>query len=191
MNRVAEAGSRIRDFVNDNDLYTRCFAANHDQWHLLCVAMDTLGDTALALQDFEARGFGSEVAGKYLRLYGTLQAVALQQTAIETLYRIFRNDPPPSRPEPWETIREARHLTVAHPLDKRGELSEGKLRVMLSRPTISAETYTLLVFPEKTNPMRVEKIQLGMLYSLYKEEAIALLAIIEDAQRQKCWLTTG
>ena len=31
-----------------------------DDWNLLCVAMDTLEDTCLALQDYEAAGLGTD-----------------------------------------------------------------------------------------------------------------------------------
>ena len=89
MQKTYKVAREIRDYVNNHNLYSNHFQNLSDQWNILCVAMDTLEDTCLALQNFEKLGVGNCDGERYLRLYGFLQAIFLQQDAIGELYRIF------------------------------------------------------------------------------------------------------
>jgi len=93
MTRIEEVSTQIREHTYpwNSDMRNRYFQSRHDDWNLLCVAMDTLDDTCLALEDYEAEGLGTASGGKYLRLYGMLQAVFLQQDCICTLHKMFRD----------------------------------------------------------------------------------------------------
>jgi hypothetical protein len=98
----------------------RYFQSRRDDWNLLCVAMDTLDDTCLALEDYEAAGLGTESGGQYLRLYGMLQAVFLQQDCICNLHKLFRDTAwTPSIDSRWQEIRDLRNLTIGHPVEMK------------------------------------------------------------------------
>ena len=60
-------------------------------WEFICVAMDVVGDAALALGSFLRFSLDGptryeDVGEKYLRLYGLLSATYVQQEAIIKLY---------------------------------------------------------------------------------------------------------
>ena len=91
MRRIEHASTQTSEhtYLWNSDMRHRYFQPRHDDWNLLCVAMDTLDDTCLALEDYEAAGLGTESREKYLRLYGMLQAVFLQQDCICYLHKMF------------------------------------------------------------------------------------------------------
>ncbi len=59
-------------------------------WGFICTSMDLIGDTTLAIQNFEAYGFGGPTkiinyGEMYIRLYGFLTATYLQENSVLTL----------------------------------------------------------------------------------------------------------
>jgi hypothetical protein len=105
MRRIEHLSTQIREHTYpwNSDMRDRYFQSRRDDWNLLCVAMDTLDDTSLALEDYEAAGLGTESGGKYLRLYGMLQAVFLQQDCIRNLHKLFGDtDWTPSIDSRWQ-----------------------------------------------------------------------------------------
>jgi hypothetical protein len=149
-----------------------------DEWNTLCVAMDTLGDTCLALQDYERRGIGVEEGEKYLRLYGMLQAVVIQQDAIGHLWKIVHGDAlPPSPNSGWGRIRELRVLAVGHPVESRQQR-----RTFISRPTLSHKGFDRITWLGRDNRDEIEQVDIKGLYESYKTEAAGILRRIHDAQ---------
>jgi len=172
--------------VNGRELFDRHFVGHRDEWNRLTVAMDTLGDSAEALEHFEREGFGSALGKRYLLFYGTLQALILQQESIRTLYTIFCGKPlDTATSSGWKRIREIRNLSAGHPLDKRGSKTTGDLRVFVSRPTISEKGFDLIICEEQTSQTRIESVDLESPYHSYKEEALGHLADVEAAQRRR------
>src|ERR1041384_7357077 len=60
-------------------------------WSFICVAMDVVGDAALALRNFlrfslDGPSRYEDVGERYLRLYGALSAAYVQQQAVLKLY---------------------------------------------------------------------------------------------------------
>lgn len=71
---------------------------------------------------FESSGIGQDDGEKYLKLYGLLQAVILQQDSIRELYGIFVGENLISNSNPaLENIRQFRNLTAGHPIEKRSQ----------------------------------------------------------------------
>jgi hypothetical protein len=63
------------------------------EWHVLCAAIDVLEDTQQAIQAFSvnnARKGRRSTGEKYLRTYGVLQALAVQQDAAKDLAMLSR-----------------------------------------------------------------------------------------------------
>ncbi|RJT32637.1 hypothetical protein D3227_26860 [Mesorhizobium waimense] len=142
--------------------------------------MDTLGDASIALLRFENHGLGSEEGEKYLRLYGTLQAIILQQDAIKTIYEVYLEKLPRiDRDSAWKNCRRIRNLATGHPLDAQ----YGKLRVFVSRRTISTEGFDLLTYQAKDSVYVVEHVDLTANYTRYKDEALERIEDIEASQR--------
>jgi len=186
VNNIQSLESKIRDYVNSHNLYkNKYYKDNPDKWNMLCVSMDTLGDTCQALLDFESKGIEGDFGEKYLRLYGFLQAISLQQYAIRYLCESFIQFSPrlkslserlkktPFRQKNWDTIRELRNLTVGHPIEmKRDKIVK---RCIITRVSISSQGFWLVVYNATENKDEFEEINLQELYSGYKGETADIL----------------
>ncbi len=189
MNNIRRLASSIRDYVNTSNLYDKYYKDNPDKWNMLCVSMDTLGDTCEALLNFESEGIEGNFGERYLRLYGVLQAVVLQQDAIrcicESLAQLFPGlqtlceslKPPFRKPktslDKWRDIRALRNLTSGHPIEmKRGKIVK---RCFITRVSISSHGFRLVVYSATENKNEFEDIDLQKLYSGYKRETTAVL----------------
>ena len=184
--RIAESERIIRDFVNDRGLYDRHFAAQQDEWHRLCVSMDALGDTVVALREFEKAGLGANDGEKYLRLYGVLQAVVLQQDAIQSLSEIFLGARlPPADDSGWQHLRELRNLSAGHPIRNTSAARGTIKRVFVSRPSISSKGLTLMVWDQALGTHSFQHVDLQGLYASYNDEACERLRLVSEAQQSR------
>ena len=186
MNNIQSLESKIRDYVNSHNLYkNKYYKDTPDKWNMLCVSMDTLGDTCQALLDFELKGIEGDFGEKYLRLYGFLQAIFIQQDAIrylcksflqfslelKSLYEKLRSSS--SHLKNWDTIRKLRNLTAGHPIEmKRDKIVK---RCFITRVSISSHGFTLLVYNANENKDEFKHIDLQEVYSGYKGEATSIL----------------
>jgi hypothetical protein len=86
-------------------------------WHKLCVSLDAIDVTELAIGAYIKRKKNSAtIAEKYLSLYGVLQALFVQQDAIKNLCSAlavpYRSD------AILDEIRNVRHRSVGHPTSR-------------------------------------------------------------------------
>ena len=184
MRRVNNLAERIRGYVNDAHLFDRQFKSNPDEWNALCVAMDTLDDSCLALECYEARGIGEEYGERYLKLYGLLQAVFLQQDSIRYLYRMFVGaELQTDSCRAWNRIRDLRNLTIGHPVEKRDK--RGVKRCFVSRVQISSSDLQLIIWDSDTQESKFENVDLLSLYEEYKLETLEYLETIIQSQIQR------
>lgn len=181
MRRISTLEQQIRNYVNNANLLERYFESHLDEWYTLCVAMNTLGDTCLSLEYYEASGIGDEYGEKYLKLYGLLQAIFLQQDSIRQIYRIFLgNNLQPDSDSAWIIIRDLRNLTIGHPIEKK--CKTGTKRCFISRVTIRGDGFQLMVWNKDKEQKEFEKVDLKALYEKYKTEAVKHLKNICQAQ---------
>ena len=181
MRRISALEQQIRNYVNNTHLYERHFKSDLDEWNALCVAMDTMGDTCLSLEYYEASGIGNKCGEKYLKLYGLLQAIFLQQDSIRRIYRIFLgSDLQPDSNSAWKRMRELRNLTIGHPIERKHEA--GIKRCFISRITICSDGFQLMVWNKNIEKDEFEDINLKSLYEKYKTEAVEYLKSIHQAK---------
>ena len=178
MKHILTLAAKIRDRVNAARLYATKFRHDPDHWNVLCISMDTLEDTALALGEFESAGLGQTDAQKYLTLYGALQAVFLQQDSIrslcETLVGELTNLGLPLHG--WKEMRELRNLSIAHPIEMK---RHGQTRrCFICRISISPEGFDLLIWDVSRHQTKAQHVELQRVYCEYKKEAIAVLETI-------------
>lgn len=94
--KVAKIETKKQSTETALQFIKRQFKFNREEdWGLLCASMDLVGDTTLAIQNFERFGIEgptkyNDWGEKYLRLYGLLNAVYLQQSAVLNLYKVFQ-----------------------------------------------------------------------------------------------------
>jgi len=118
---------------------------------------------------------------KYLKLYGVLQAVFLQQDSIRKLYEIFLNvDFSPEPSSAWARIRNLRNLSTGHPIKSKGDKY-----CQIARITLGKNGFKILVWDKKERQNVSEDIDLHELLQSYKEEIAFHLETIHKAQIQK------
>jgi hypothetical protein len=82
--RIREAEVKIRDYLTLDTRIRRRYTRNRRSWNIVVAALDALGDSELALAAY-LNGRPSSDGEAYLRLYGVLQAVIVEQDAISHL----------------------------------------------------------------------------------------------------------
>jgi hypothetical protein len=129
----------------------------------------------LALSHYEKVGIGSDIGEKYLRLYGFLEAVYLQQDAIKELYTVFvGNFLEPATTSAWTQLRELRNLTAAHPVEK-GRGKQPRKRTFITQVSLESDGFDFQVWHQETSEVSFERADLAAIYSGYKEEAASVL----------------
>ena len=111
-----------------------------DDWGFLCTSMDLIEDSNLAIENFakfqlEGPTKYNDEGEKYLRLYGFLNAVHIQQNALVTLFALLKV---PGKGELIEKvqklkIRNLRHKLAAHQDSFLNKVSNEKQAFYLSR----------------------------------------------------------
>ena len=178
MKRIRELVDAVRNEIESRSLWP----TDDDQFFALLVAIDTAEDTAEALLNYEQHGLGSGDGEKYLRLYGFLQGVFLQQDAVRWILQYLMPDQKASPSLAWSQLRELRNMTVGHPtaygLDK-----SNLQRVLISRITISDDGFQYQLWDKaKSDPVFFDA-SLCTLYPDYKREAQTLLeSVLESLQ---------
>ena len=185
MRRISALEQKIRDYVNNANLLDRYFDSRpDDEWMALCVSMNTLGDTCQALEYYEDYGIGNDYSEKYLKLYGLLQSIFLQQNSIRQIYQIFLGRKLSPKPDSsWTKIRDHRNLIVGHPIEKehKGETK----RCFISRVTIQNNGFQLMIWNKEKEQKEFENVNLKTLYEKYKTDAVEYLNNICKAQITK------
>jgi hypothetical protein len=156
------------------DLY-RHLGQDSDSITKAQVALDTAEDAMQALSHYEKAGIGSDIGEKYLRLYGFLEAIYLQQDAMAELHRIFVGKlAEPAASSAWSQLRDLRNLTAAHPIEK-GLRNEPRKRTFITQVSLESDGFDFQVWHQETSEISFERADLSALYSAYKEEAAWIL----------------
>lgn len=115
--------SRIRDRIN-NPIKQSRLIEEKENWNRLCSSLDVIEDTQSAIEYYKKTNFPRENGGKYLYIYGLLQAFFIQQDAVSNLHKVLY-DQKISYKRDYKNlydIRELRNDIIGHPTDRnRGE----------------------------------------------------------------------
>jgi hypothetical protein len=171
MKRISKHLDAIRNEIESRSHWP----TDDDQFFSLLAGIDTAEDAAEALLNYEEQGLGSSDGEKYLRLYGFLQGVFLQQDAIK---QVSQHLMPPSVKAPpnsaWSQLRELRNMTVGHPT-AYGRDQSNMQRVSISRITISDDGFQYQAYDKAKSDLSFIDAGLRTLYDDYKREAQTLL----------------
>ena len=121
--KIEEKAIQIRNFFNDSIIKkTNVFLRKKDgDWNQFCAALDTIEDTCIAIQDFQQNQNDLFLKIPYLATYGILQALYIQQDAVNYLkISLFGNN----KKIEWRNaryaelgkIRQVRNETIGHPV---------------------------------------------------------------------------
>jgi len=129
----------IRDFIN-KPIKQFNLLKNHKLWNQLCSSLDVIGDSDLAISAYINSEFGTDDEEKYLRLYGVLQALFLQQDAVTNLCESLGLPNNLTSHPKLKEIRDIRNDSIGHPT-KRGNY---KSYHFISRATITKSGFQLI-----------------------------------------------
>jgi hypothetical protein len=106
------------------------------RWYQIVAALDCIGDGVIALRSYEEHGFGRRQGDKYLRLFGLLQCIFMQQDSIRLLAKeVGSLDLAPAKTDAWARVRELRNRIGGHPAERAGavarrSIEDNHLRVL-------------------------------------------------------------
>lgn len=164
----------IRDLINKTRTKYQLMK-NLQHWNQLCSSMDVIGDTEYAIDAYLNNDYPKEDSEKYLRLYGVLQALYVQQDAVMhlceslELLRIY------SQSNMLKPIRDIRNDSIGHPT-KRGHAESFHF---ISRVTISMSGYQLISYYPKKQGHKAEIRNISVVELIAKQRKCFMLVLKE------------
>jgi hypothetical protein len=86
-------------------------------WFQLWTAVDIIDDTESAIDVYLSSDFPTVTGEKYLRIYGVMQALFLQQDALEAIVKSIQPGKKIPKNDVLKEIRELRNASIGHPTD--------------------------------------------------------------------------
>lgn len=172
MNNVEQRDKKIRDLVN-HPWKQQGLLDDRTKWNKLCASMDVIGDTQLAINYyFTLPNFSAENGG-YLFLYGLLQALFLQQDAINHLSEALLDTTINWRKEypDIHLIRELRNDSIGHPT-KRGNNDSFHF---IARYSVSKTRFNLMSHYSKNSNTKFNDINLLDLRTKQEDSVLQIL----------------
>jgi hypothetical protein len=113
--------------------------------------MDVVDDVDSALAAYLDNEFPEETGEKYLRIYGAMQGLFIQQDALLDLIKAIHPAKGICLNDVLKDIREARNASVGHPtqLKRKGALSAHGI----VQHSMRKDGFSLLSYPEKDGKM--------------------------------------
>jgi hypothetical protein len=144
----------------------------------VAVAMDTAEDAGEAMLAYERTPFERDDFGEgYLRLYGFLQAVFLQQDALAELNEQFLKPKlDTQRMAGWTAIRALRNRITGHPV--RHHRDE---RIFITRISLNQWFLQYQIWNDESQTPVSDEVNLEYLYDEYKKDAARLLRMVLHA----------
>jgi hypothetical protein len=176
MQSIAELERQIRDFIN-KPRKRHALMQDTAAWNLLCSCLDTVGDTELAIRAYEQFGKAPTVGDLYLLVYGVLQALFVQQDAVENLCQalVIHYEPDQLLNE----IRDIRHDSTGHP-SKRGH-GKGWAYNSIIQSSLTKEGFNLMTtYPDNRRPL-FRRISIE---SLIKNQRDGIQKVLTDVLRK-------
>ncbi|TAK96033.1 hypothetical protein EPO05_02660, partial [Patescibacteria group bacterium] len=130
--KIESVATQIRNIFNNSTIKkTRVHSRKHyGDWNQFCAALDTIEDTCLAIDNFQKGTNDLFIKNPYLAIYGLLQALFIQQDAVNYLkVSLFGGKGIDWRDKKYIElfkIRQIRNETIGHPVrtNKKGKESK-------------------------------------------------------------------
>ncbi len=182
MATMRELSRWIRDYGHNPRHLTRLMS-NRFIWHQLWTAMDIIDDVESALTAYVENEFPSDLGEKYLRVYGAMQGLFIQQDALLDLIKAIHPARAIRLNDVLKDIREARNASVGHPtnLNRKGVLSAHGI----VQNSMRKDGFDLLSYPEKDGKM-FQYVPVLELIEKQRAEAVRILSeVVEDLREQE------
>src|SRR5260370_29519590 len=182
MATMRELSRWIRDYGHNPRHLTRLMS-NRFIWHQLWTAMDIIDDVESALTAYVENEFPSDLGEKYLRVYGAMQGLFIQQDALLDLIKAIHPARAIRLNDVLKDIREVRNASVGHPtnLNRKGVLSAHGI----VQNSMRKDGFDLLSYPEKDGKM-FQHVPVLELIEKQRAEAVRILSeVVEDLREQE------
>lgn len=177
MTSIDELETKLRDLINEPRRHANLRSDSH-RFSKLCSALDVIGDTAAALDAYSETSQTKPPIGEaYLRTYGALQALIVQQDALQHVAESLAIDF--SMPADLRQIREIRNDSVGHP-SRRGK-EPGRAFNHISRPTLSHKGFDLVTLRPGDPP---QHRTVDLLSLIEKQRVLAAAALRSFVQEE-------
>lgn len=139
MSQAADREAEIRDLLTNEPRHSAALT-NRANWYKIVTCLDTIGDAEKALDAFLCIEDRAGCGEWYLAIYGVMQALFLEQVAVEDLAEAlgFAYNPD----EALRDIRELRNDSIGHPT-RRGP-PPGKSFSAIARDSVSCTGFQML-----------------------------------------------
>jgi hypothetical protein len=184
MPTIEQQISQIRDVIN-KPRKQHLLLKNKSLWNQLCSSLDVVQDTDIAMGAYLQNGFPEGSDGeKYIRIYGILQVLVVQQDAVKHL--VASLGLPASVYDSLKgikDIREVRIESIGHPTEKRAK--GGHSYHFISRVTMHKEGFQLMSCrPNK--PYEFKKINIPGLIVKQRHEISGILdRVLDELKKQE------
>jgi hypothetical protein len=147
MSSISQLEDCIRELINRPQRQYALLKAPAS-WNMLCSCLDVIGDTELAFAAFVNKADLLRDGEKYLLVYGALQALFIQQDAVENLAEAL-GVTYEANPQ-LKQIREVRNDSIGHPTKRY----DGKAFNFIGRYSLTHHGFRLMkTFSEDREPV--------------------------------------
>lgn len=151
---------RFRTHINIPRV-SRQIMANTKDWNQICSAMDLLGDNLYAIRDYVTQEWPKSEGTLYLLIYGLLQALILQQDAVEHISSVC-SIPYVLHPR-LAAIRDLRNNSSGHPSQRGAKKKSGadtRTAHFISRISLKQGRYQLMSSRQKSKGFVCKEVDL-------------------------------
>lgn len=150
MSKVQEVIRQIRESLHDSTITrTKIFLnKNKGFWDQLWTSLDVIEDIEVAIQDFKDLGAESFLKVSYIHTYGLLQALYVQQDAVNNLKESIFGEI-----IKWEqeypsvfSIRTIRNESIGHPTKNERSKMEINIYCVIDRSSLSREGFSYAIW---------------------------------------------
>ena len=144
MGRIRDLETQIRDLVT-HYRFTHVLLQDLVNANVVWSALDAIGDTQLAIDNYQSLDGKDHAGFNYLAVYGVLQIFYVQQDAVWDLFESL-DIPITEFGADITEVREARNKATGHPTRREGSKKKGipPSSHFISRPTLSLAGFQLM-----------------------------------------------
>lgn len=165
MQDIGQLVDDIRELINRP---RKKYALLQDQamWAMLCSSMDAIEDTELCFDAFLTQEIDRADAGvKYVFVYGTLQALFVQQDAVQNFHEALNT--PYTQDPSLKNIRDIRNDSVGHPTKRGG--GQGHSYNFISRVTLGSQGFRLMTIDRARPQPRFKDVNVRELITTQRD----------------------
>jgi hypothetical protein len=176
---IQSESTRVRDLVNDARTHWRLRTLEVQKFNQVCAAMDVIDDTIAAIDSYRVLDGYADTGERYLLTYGVLEALYLQQTAVEHLRHGLGFEWNIGSDEKLMAIRETRHKATGHPTRKDRPDPANPTFHQISRISMHHSGFDSLSYDGKGNAV-FEQINLDEMFEVQEEKLRKVLKRLAD-----------